>query len=382
MRYPAWLLLFAGVLSAPQLALSAGAWGENPQYRGWQTANTQPPAGPAQYRPAPATLAPRFADQGARLRAAGYRFRPWEAAVESQRPLQQAYPQQAPVARYPAHQPAWRPTAPSTTARAPQWHAQAPVSYPVERMVQAPGPYAHTGYRFRPYQQPAKPQTAPRYRPVQVQIPDRYVFRPLNPVASPAPQRPSAIPAPVTAPYSAPATGYLPGHAAYYPPRQRSVSPYQAYRYAPSHRSGWVAGYPQPRRMAAYPTYPSFPVAYAPGFSPMPQFRPRPGPEMARPAQSSRPFSARRHFHQQRYVPGPAYAWRQGAPRYARYQAPYAYGPQSAYAPPVRSNRYGMNWYDGRGDGEGAWYSLTLKSEPVISQSQEPWAVSPYDQAN
>ena len=269
-------------------------------------------------------------------------------------------------------------------ARTPQWYPMAPAHHPAEWTAPAPSPYSHAGYRFRPHEhQQARVQSAPRYRPVQVQIPDRYVFRPLNAVARPAPQRPVAPPMPVNAAYRLPGSGYpTPDFAAYYPPRHPDMIPYQAFRYAGPQGFNPMPGYPEPRRFAAYPARPAFPLAHAPGMRPMPQFRPRPGPEMAGPAQMRHPLPVRRHARQPRYAPGPAYAWRPDRPYPAVVQAPQARPSGGMHTPPMRSNRYGMDWYDGRGDGVGAWYSLTLKSEPVISQTQEPRAVAPYDQTN
>jgi hypothetical protein len=48
--------------------------------------------------------------------------------------------------------------------------------------------------------------------------------------------------------------------------------------------------------------------------------------------------------------------------------APYP-GMQYAMQRPYAPNRYGVNWYDGHGDGEGAWYQLAgQQAWPRVSQ--------------
>ena len=379
MRNQAWLSLFAGLVMAPQVALSSGVWKDAAQTGAWQYPGYGMP-GSAQFRPvAPSgngSTAPAFVNQ-----TAGYRFRPWEGSVDTHRQPQRPFPQQAPVSANRGYQPGWRPTsAPAASAQ-----PATPLAYPARRVGYNTASHPMPGYRFRPLQkaQSAGHEQTQRYRPIQVQIPDRYVFRPLNPVARPTPARRTAPPAPMTPVYAGPPLqGNWPGYA-YAPPRQQSRPSYWGHSpYAPTPGYGRSMGYPDPR-WAFRPN--PYPRTHFPGRNTMPGFRPRSRAEVA----ANAPFyphpQFRPHPLQRRYAPGPSYVWRPEQRRFPGYQSPYAAAPRSVYRPPVtpaRLNRYGMDWYDGRGDGEGAWYRLTLKSSPTISQTQEPWSVSPREHAN
>jgi hypothetical protein len=386
MRYQTWLLLFAGLVSVPQLAFSGGVWSQAaPARDGWQAGAYPMPVQPTGAR----TAVPRFADQGARLRAAGYRFRPWEGPAPGNGSYQVNPRRQMPVAAYSADRPVWRPTAQvgkPRPASVPVWRPPVPsdvgMTYPAAGGFSAPVPSSGGGYRFRPVDttKRAQVQNAPRYRPVQVRIPEGYVFRPLNPVARTAPRQTAQSAPGFTPAYSSAAIGNWPGYA-YSPWQYQAYRPYPHHFAAPLPRFEQAAAYPDPR----WAVYPPYPAAYAPSMRPMPGFRPRSRPEIVRRGAVNRHSYAQRYPRQQRYAPGRAYAWPQGRESFARYRVPNVYGSRSVYQPPVapaRVNRYGMNWYDGQGDGEGAWYRLTLNAEPTVSQSQEYSGVSPFEPAN
>ncbi len=382
MRYQGWLVLIAGLVTVPQAALCAGAWSETSPYGGWQAPGYQVPTS-ARFRPlgrnSDRAVVPRAAAPDPRLSVAGYRFRPWDTQAHDQSRSPGGFPHQAPAVTYRGQQPGWQPAPPV----AAHGMTRAPMAYPGNRAFRTANAYPVPGYRFRPLQakRPVRDMSAPRYRPVQVRIPNRYVFRPLNPVARPAPHRPVTASPRQPPVYASPSYMYWPGYA-YSPALQGSRGTHPVFPYAVSR--GYAPGVESfdPRWIKGYPSYP---MAYTPGINRMPGYRSRFRPELAAKAPANRAYHFRRYPHQRRYAAGPAYVWRRDRGRYAGYQTPYANGERAAYLPPVspsRVNRYGMDWYDGRGDGEGAWYRLILDSAPAISQSQEPWAVSPHEQEN
>lgn len=250
---------------------------------------------------------------------AGYRFRPW------QKPAPQAYRQQDRIA------------------------------------VQA----ARSGYRFRPLPpiQRAVMAQPVRYRPLRIQIPNRYVFRPLKPAAR---RRP---PMPEQRPVAATPTAYPPAarHYAYYPNRPWPNSRNMAGGYpAAPWTNAWRA-YPPPSWISPQRRYP-YPMAQ--GVNPLPRYQ-------------SGPY----RWREPTPMPGypPRYVWRRPDRAFAppppawhdwRVPSPgYGWVGRTAQRPPLppaRQNRYGTDWYDGRGDDDGAWYRLLLQSSPAVSQSWAP----------
>jgi hypothetical protein len=244
-------------------------------------------------------------------------------------------------------------------------------------MTPVPGrpanPYQAQHYRFRPMEGArfGHDDGQPRYRSLQVQIPERYVFRPLNPM------RRSTAPITVShQPYRAPYP-YMPyPNAGYRPVYPYPVQPLPMHRYA-------YGGYP-----AAGGLYGAAPAIPVPGWrvpyvSAMPPYYAQgmSSPNRLRPLPEPLPSStARRHGYY-----GPAYREMAPPPRYT-YESPnwgnQRYRPWSwtggqpaagqtasrPVQPHAKLNRYGTDWYDGRGDGEGAWYQLTEESSPAVTQ--------------
>ncbi|MET0089898.1 MAG: hypothetical protein ABW068_07730 [Candidatus Thiodiazotropha sp.] len=109
----------------------------------------------------------------------------------------------------------------------------------------------------------------------------------------------------------------------------------------------------------------------------------RPRPYRGYPPQYAwRPRDAERSFERRlsaRSVPQPGYpgqyepwmgrgpVW--GAQRLSRAVPPPLAPYNNADAPRVVQNPYGVDWYDGRSDGEGAWYKLVESKEwPRVTQ--------------
>ncbi len=318
-------------------------------------------AGWGQYAPA----VPRTTGAWQAPAGPGYRFRPWtERESELIRQRSAPYPMQ------PVSMP---------------WGAP-PRGNPSAAAI---GRWAPPEYRFRPMDpqqpNPAGPkQTGYVYRPMQIEIPGQYVYRPLNPVKkAPCPEYRPPMPAPIPryvgSPMIPPA-GYAFGGFPTYPqppmglraqPQSRYVyaNPYNRPRFRPQPPSDrYVAHYPGVNRMPApgyvyreprSRPYRGYPSQYAwrpedrePGFD-------------RRLSTRSGPYSAFR---------GPVDLWMRRGPAWGSQGLGQAAPPPRM--PPNRpdgrdmvQNRYGVDWYDGRSDGEGAWYKLVESKEwPRVTQ--------------
>lgn len=231
---------------------------------------------------------------------------------------------------------------------------------------QPPGmAYAQPQYRFRPLQKrvPVEAQPRLKYRPMQVEIPQHVRFRPLNPVAQARPRH--------TQDNRYRQIWPQPNHYAQRQPTynnqpqiwqgNRYVYHYPAARGWHPDNSAWQAPVPQPMMPG--------PMAM-PGYAwrePAPRFRPQPLPR-----QMYYPPAYPRHAHnrgpywgQNRQAGYPVHP--QPVPNiYNRYASrlPVA---RPQWQPPVDRNR-GTDWYDGRRDGEGAWYQLAKRNLPAVSQ--------------
>lgn len=234
-----------------------------------------------------------------------------------------------------------------------------------------------SGYRFRPWAptQQARIERPVRYQPLPMKIPDRYVFRPLNPVARPAkpmPVQPPPMPAQPQPPgypalaYPWTGGGYYP--YAYSPNRLWPYYPHRARSYTTEPWAGAVTAYRQPER---FPARHAYPPASAQGANRMPRFRPwsYPGWERAH----NRPYVPRYALQRPiRRYPSPVPPWGFDS---AAAMTPYPghnAAERTAQRPPIppsRVNRYGTDWYDGRGDDDGAWYRLAMEKAPTVSQS-------------
>lgn len=282
-----------------------------------------------------------------------YRFRPWEGRKSGFDQSRRA------VA---STQPSWRPANPVL-------------------FTGYPGQSPDSRYRFRPMEVREEINPPPRwtYRPAQIEIPNHYVYRPIKAkrasnsvdhrrLAAPVPPaiegygytapRPGMI-APGSPPIRYLPNRYLPG---YNPAWQARWNPgYQGYR-------ADIAGYPAQRRVAAPRYTANMPVSryrFRPLNQPGPQAYPYPG-ERAR-------YAANPYFAtpgQARYMSGQPYPY----PWY-RYGMPPRVPPTPAMARagwrPLMPNPYGVDWYDGQADGEGAWYKLAEQQQwPRVSQHE------------
>ncbi|MES9968725.1 MAG: hypothetical protein ABW092_01745 [Candidatus Thiodiazotropha sp.] len=222
------------------------------------------------------------------------------------------------------------------------------------------------------------------YRPAQIEIPNHYVYRPLKvkptrhtadrqrvrpptePVIEPYgvkqwdPMPYGYHPMGTPMPYSA-----LPSYDPYlYTPRDNRYTAYrpsERYYYGNRHSSR----YPSPRVYSS-PRYT--------GYMPINRHRYRP---ITRPVTGRYPYPVRPAWIASSPYPAPNDPWRSPAWSYPNTMTP-AWQPamgmpypgmQQAMRHPGMANPYGINWYDGRGDGEGAWYKLAGQQEwPRVSQ--------------
>lgn len=236
-------------------------------------------------------------------------------------------------------------------------------------------------YRFRPWQEGGNLQRPARMRYLPpVTIADHYRFRPLNPVKRRPPESWQAYRQPPTPPMP-PAWGrpVYGGFAPAMPGTRWSGRPLYA-GYAPGGPAwhGEAVARPVPRREIRRPIAPPrFTQQPYPGW----RFRPlAPGPAVP-PGRYVR-FNPRERGTPPFPYGAPGPLWYAGRvppmPAGWNYRAPV----QTAYRPlraPLRANRYGVDWYDGRGDGEGAWYRLAAEPWPAVSQR---WREQPVAEAN
>jgi hypothetical protein len=340
MRYQSWMLLFAGLFTLPHLTYSADGWVAPTSLYGSFTPNAGTMADSSRFRayapPVNRANMPRYAEMASPMRTRGYRFRPWHGSAASAA------------------------TAAQKTQILPQRYADRSRSF--------------RGYRFRPLPtvRQARTETAPRYRPLQLQIPDRYVFRPLNSVTRSAaprrPQPPAALYPPVVYPMAG--GGYHP--YAYTPGYPGFYHPYAAGFYTSAPWQGIAPVYRQPQRV---PLQAAYPAAVAQGIQHRPRFRPWAYRGRGWDRSSRRGYGqryARRHSVRQYPLTAPAWTYQHRAPNAAH--PGYGFGGRTVQrppSPPARLNRHGTDWYDGQGDGEGAWYRLVMESAPAVSQSRE-----------
>ncbi|MEJ2590693.1 MAG: hypothetical protein P8178_04690 [Candidatus Thiodiazotropha sp.] len=395
MKMTSMVLLGAAILYLPQVAVSAGgmqtrADGSRFTYRPLPAAYPQPPANHRpDYRAYPQW---RYG----RPDRAAYRFRPWDGDERAQAAFRPAAPAAAPAAASVSY---W--------GGLPVNHARfvRPPAYPQNRMsgprgaaypgwmppasVASAERYRAAGYRFRPLPGATPPGQEGRlvYRPLQVKIPEHYIFRPLNPL------RHTSVPAAVAqrqlqAPEAYPAMPYPDA-------RFRSFNPYPAqpwpmnryaYRGYPAPWDGYAAApRPWPAPAWAMPRVTPMPPYYARGMGSPERFPPRPAPFPRERARNDGYY----RFAQRGMMPPPRYTY--GSPdwRYQPYRQrsrmPYPDAGRMAFRPPrtpARLNPYGVDWYDGRGDGDGAWYKLPQESWPAVSQRWEDDAGSslPWDE--
>lgn len=382
MKMTSWVLLGACTLCLPQYAVSANGWAVQQSYA--DTMAYQPPrtfsSSPDYGRPAYRPMRQWQREIPSRSQ---YRFRPLEGDNRQGRvSVNRVDAPVAPAARSVSY---WggAPAARGRFANRPasgngriadrMSHAYRPWARPLP--VRAGNPYQSSQYRFRPMEkaQFARDYRQPQYRSLQVQIPAHYVFRPLNPI------RRSAAPAVSQRAYRAPYP-YMPyPNAGYRPVYPYPVQPLPMSRYAygggyPT-EAGWYGAAPAISAPGWRTPYrPAMPPYYAQGMGSPARFRALPEPLPG--------TSARRNGY-----PGPAHRQMVPPPRYT-YESPYwrwHYRPlpqtsgypaagQTAFRPvrsPERLNRFGTDWYDGRGDDEGAWYKLTSESLPAVTQQ---WA--------
>jgi hypothetical protein len=237
-------------------------------------------------------------------------------------------------------------------------------------------------YHFRPMA-PQPQNVLPQrqgyvYRPMQIEIPGQYVYRPLNPVKqaprpSYRPPLPSVLPRYAGRPMVP--GGYMyPGYPAYSPlppmglrarPQSRYVygNPYWGPRFRPQPAGDrYVAHYSRPYQ-GPTPRY----ASRNRGMRPLPGYPQR---YVWRPRGEPRPSRG--------YGPQPGYPGRYTAMQERPVWAPQGL-PQAAAAPVMPNsgaaprgmvqNRYGVDWYDGHSDGDGAWYKLVENNEwPRVTQ--------------
>jgi hypothetical protein len=367
MRFNTKVGLAAAILCLPLSSIAAHGWNGPQFYPGSypyppSEGNNRAPIHPPQYRPRAGYDRPQLQASRWNNNAGRYRFRSW----------------QPPKARRSMESLSYWGAGATATARGRSWDrtfTNSP-SRPLKMAAGTPvrtNPFPMGRYRFRPLQEEPHPQvfSQPRYLPLQVPIADRYVFRPLNPVTRPAAYPRVAYQRPVM-PQNMPA--WRPMNQLNPDPRTLRSYPHGRYVYGgyPTARPAWqrdwsgrglpVRGYgqyPAARRVAQ-----RMPGDYR--FRPlagMPAGRPWVGDRWAPRVRREMPpmpsyLAAQYAAYGQRRLPP---AWAMGYPPPMR----TVYRPESQRPVP---KRYGTDWYDGHGDGDGAWYKLAGVSWPTVTQ--------------
>jgi hypothetical protein len=381
MRYQGWIVLFAGLFAIPQLTFSADGWGAPMPYMERYAPSAYSSDHP-RFRPYPVAVNTAYRPRYPDMRMSGYRFRPWQGPAPSPA-LQQGGVQPPVTTSYWGGMPAGRHvnaphsattySMPAASTGTSSRQPASPMPYPA-RQAYADQPGPSVSYRFRPLA--SKPQAQAeqpiRYGPLQMQIPERYVFRPLNPVSRPAPSMP-VQPPPAAYPTSAyPWANGARSYNAFTPNRPGSYSPYMARPYATQPWAGAATAY-RYRQPPGYSAWRGYQPIYAHSANRMPRFRPRyyPGWENAHSPVYGPRYVQRRPI---RRYPPPAPAWRFVRTAPVMPYPGYSFSEQTAQRqpiPPARLNPYGTDWYDGRADGDGAWYRLAMEKSPAVSQTWE-----------
>lgn len=380
MKMTSLALIGAAILYLPQTLFSATGGAQPPVYGG-DTAY-RAVSGNQAASPMPAHARPDYRSYPQwryRQPASSYRFRPWSGEARGRVSTAPAHHPAAPEVRSVSY---WggAPVVRDRLSRLPAnaqmrmndrigthdrpWMQPAPVGYNDR--------YRSMGYRFRPQNGPSSSHddTRPIYRSLQVKIPSNYVFRPLNPI------RHASAPAAVARqrhPMPYPAMPYPDARFRPFNPYPAQPVPMNRYAYSGYPEGAWYGAMPRPLPAPGWglphwrPTSPY----YAQGVRSPYGFRPRPEPFPGERV----PAGAYNRFARREMMPPPRYTygvrdWRFQPYRYqARY--PYPAAGQTAFRPataPARRNRYGVDWYDGRGDSDGAWYKLPQGSWPAVTQ--------------
>ncbi len=396
MRYRGWMLVFAGLLAAPQVGVSGQAWPGRYSDTGDYVRSTLDLSAGQRYRPYAQTPVPAYpytlADWQRPASPPRFRYRPWEAPAPRY-PQPVATPPGRSTASYWGGVPAastppdrFRPmmVSPSWTAPAGDPRYAESTDNETRRMPALAGAGELQRYRFRPREEAPMPpgNGGYRYHSLPMQIPDHYVYRPLNPVARASHAR--TAPAPEVADrwsgrdswnrFAAQPYGFVPPTPWPYPPVMNRLwttpQPYPVSAYRPPLWMPSASGY--------------YPPAYAAnGYWPNPYSRPLANRQPV-------PLSAYNRRYAQYWAPPPSQPY--GYPRRQWPMPPAPYWAHDGWQrtarlpspPPVGVNRFGTDWYDGQGDGEGAWYRLTLDSAPALTQSASPqpsstgeWEINP-----
>ena len=381
MRYRNLLVFALTILGLPQTALSVGGWTDQSVYTDYSKGryafdSYRSPAPVNRYTPV----------RGYQSRAdhlyplpfhENYRFRAWDGGRKvSQQGGKTHLPRIAPgrsVSYWggiPENR--MRPVVPVNQEQDSTMHRDMQQQSRTRSMYHQPevSGYSSEQYRFRPLQRVRAPESQGKlkYRPMQVHIPEQARFRPLNPVArsKPYPVRANLYRHDMPRPYGT--AGYWPRYDVYPQPAPtgRYVYNYPDGRHLPSFNQRRA-----PRQQNMAPARSVMP-RYARRDSSQVRFRPLPPPRNTAFQPGRLPRFAQRRFTQppswSRNRPGGYPLYPYPAPTTVARQwppAPMVYRPQ--WQPPVTAHQR-TDWYDGRGDGEGAWYQLASRSMPAVSQ--------------
>lgn len=313
-----------------------------------------------------------------------YRFRPWQGDSDpshrgtryswrhaANRP-QNAWWGNAPMPGY-ALYPQYQQPHNSVSSESAKWRMRAPVYQ---------GNTTTNGFKYRSQdvQQQMDNPLKWTYRPAQLQIPNHYVYRPLRVVKQqqqPSQQRMQPLSRQIL-----PAYNYAPGDPAIY--GRAGYRPHYVEQNLPSKR--YVYGNNSYAQVWPQYTAPSMPsTGYSvPWTSPVSRYtgragfnRPRFRPLITSGSVSYHHPGQRNRFVQNFYPAPPGYPVVDNRWRYPigmnnvwppRINTPYPM-PGVATQPASLPSRYGVDWYDGHSDGDGAWYKLAERQEwPRVSQ--------------
>ncbi|MCU7883053.1 MAG: hypothetical protein KZQ82_02535 [Candidatus Thiodiazotropha sp. (ex Lucinoma annulata)] len=396
MRFKLFALLASGIFSLTLLPLATASAEVVPQYYANSQWKFMPGQGVVPTMPYSFSDSRHYAAQQVAWQKGGnhpynvessYRFRPWQGdSSHRHRGTRFSW-------RHTASKPqnAWRGNSPMRRyALYPQFQqpqnivSPEPTYWRAPAQNRAPGYQGYTttnGFKFRTQNVHQQMDNSLKwtYRPAQLQIPNHYVYRPLQVIKQKQPlvqQRMQPL-----AQQNLPAYGYTPGdptiygRTGYRPRHVEQDPPSRRYVYGNSYARVWPQYAAPLRPSVGYPVPGTTPVSRYTGRTGFnrPRFRPLNPSGLVRyhhPGQRNR-------FVQNFYPAPPGYPVMDNRWRYPvgmdnvwppRINTPYPM-PGVATQRPALPSRYGVDWYDGHSDGDGAWYKLAERQEwPRVSQ--------------
>jgi hypothetical protein len=399
MRYKTYALLISGIFSLLLMPSTFAMEGKNPGSFSWRPLadqNVRTSSGKGLFRQVGYSIRPesdprRWRRHYPQQVQQSYRFRPWsDGHAQVYRPATDK-----PATGPSAHDRALTAYQAPSAVPLPQPPTHSLASTPVVNSGGSPGYGLHNPHGFRPMDQQPRRGTSNQwtYRPAQLNIPNHYVYRPLRPQNTRyrGDRQHNRRVAPMPGVNNVAFRAQDPVYHGY----QSSRLPMMPYR---------TASYPRPHYYSGpyhYPDPYQYPIPYnrfaanrtADGNSSQGE---RIGKQRAWSRWIPR-YTGQVRYNRYRFRPLDRPQWgRYSYPKQPDINTAYPYPVsdyqriernrnhyntiKQAWPPsmvlhypgmqnPAAPNRHGVDWYDGMGDGEGAWYKLTAQQAwPRVSQ--------------